>query len=38
MGQDYEELKAKDTKINSAGTGVPWLKTSSRWLILWMEK
>ena len=28
MGPDHKELKAKDTKINSASTGVTWLRSS----------
>lgn len=28
MGPDHEELKAKDTEINSASTGVTQLKSS----------
>lgn len=38
MGPDNKELKAKDTEINSAGTGVTWLKSCFRWIILRMEK
>lgn len=38
MGPDNKELKAKDTEINSAGTGVTWLKSCFRWIILQMEK
>ena len=28
MEPDHKELKAKDTKINSASTGVTWLRSS----------
>lgn len=32
MGPDNKELKAKDTEINSAGTGVTCLKSCFRWI------